>query len=231
MVRGIRSEDLTQHHRRSPATSAGHARRLRRRAGACDRPPPCRHAVAARRRQHHHRRAAGGGDADGHDCRAPKPIASRRCSRSACPNTTRASCSCRLPRRRPTSTGRTTSRAIEVYTTDPGQDGRVPQERDRGGRPADLPGGLAAAQRDVLQRAAGRAQRHVPDPDADRAGRGAEHHLRPDHAGEGQGPRHRHPAHHGRLARLDHAHLPDHRRLDRRGRHRSSVSWSARSSA
>ena len=39
-----------------------------------------------------------------------------------------------------------------------------------------------------------------------------------DHAGQGQGPRHRHPAHHGGVARLDHAGVPDHRRSDRRDR-------------
>jgi hypothetical protein len=41
----------------------------------------------------------------------------------------------------------------------------------------------------------------------------------PDHAGEGQGQRHRDPAHHGRLAGLDHAGVPDHGGGDRRGRH------------
>ena len=83
---------------------------------------------------------------------------------------------------------------------------------------------LAPAQQDLLRRAERRAQRHVHHPDADRAGGGAQHHLRPDHAGEGQGPRHRHPAHHGRDARRDPAHLPDHRRLDRRRRARSRAS-------
>ena len=34
-----------------------------------------------------------------------------------------------------------------------------------------------------------------------------------------KGQRHRDPAHHGRLAGLDHADLPDHGRCDRRGRH------------
>ena len=34
-----------------------------------------------------------------------------------------------------------------------------------------------------------------------------------------KGARHRDPAHHGRDAGRDHAHLPHHRRLDRRGRH------------
>ncbi len=59
---------------------------------------------------------------------------------------------------------------------------------EAGGRAAGLHRRLAAAQRDLLHRAAGRAQRDVPDPDADRAGGRAQHHLRPDHAGEGQGP-------------------------------------------
>ena len=46
---------------------------------------------------------------------------------------------------------------------------------------------LAAAQRDLLQRARGRAQCDVPDPDDDHSGGCPQHHFRPDHAGEGQG--------------------------------------------
>ena len=41
----------------------------------------------------------------------------------------------------------------------------------------------------------------------------------PDHAGEGQGGRHRHPAHDGRAARLGDAHLPHYGHGDRRVRH------------
>ena len=78
---------------------------------------------------------------------------------------------------------------------------------------------LAAEQSLLLQRRRGRAQRHVPDPDADHPGRRVQHHLQHDHAGEGQGPRHRHPAHHGRDARHDSAHLHAVRRQRRRRRH------------
>ena len=67
------------------------------------------------------------------------------------------------------------------------QDRYLSQDGDRGRGPAGVPGRLAAAQFDLLQCAAGRAQCDVPDPDHDRAGRGAQHRLRPDHAGEGQG--------------------------------------------
>ena len=56
------------------------------------------------------------------------------------------------------------------------------------------------------------------DPVADRADRRAEHHLRPGDAGEEQGPRHRHPAHHGRGAGGDPAHLLPVRRGDRGAR-------------
>jgi lipoprotein-releasing system permease protein len=94
--------------------------------------------------------------------------------------------------------------AIEVYTDNPDN---------------DLYGRLAAPQRYLLQRAAGRAQRDVPDPDADRTGRGAQHRVGTDHAGKGQGQRRRYPAHHGGHARRDHAHLPHHRSLDRVRRH------------
>ena len=109
--------------------------------------------------------------------------------------------------------------AIEVFTDQSRQDRGIPQAGDRGRRAAGVSGRLAAAQFDLLQRASGRAQRDVPDPDHDRAGRGAQYRFGPDHAGQGQGQRYRDPAHHGRLAGLDHADLPDHRRLDRRGRH------------
>ena len=87
--------------------------------------------------------------------------------------------------------------AIEVYTDNPD---RVDRYRTRGaGRCAtsDLHDRLASAQRDILQCAAGRAQCDVPDPDAHRVGGGAQHRFGPDYAGEGQGPGHRHLAHHG----------------------------------
>ena len=53
----------------------------------------------------------------------------------------------------------------------------------------------------LLQCAGSGAQRDVPGADDDHPGRGTEHHFRSHHAGEGQGPRHRHPAHHGSHAR------------------------------
>ena len=67
------------------------------------------------------------------------------------------------------------------------QDRHLSQVGDGGRRTAGVSGRLAATQLDLLQRAAGRAQRDVPDSDHDRAGRGAQHRVRPDHAGEGQG--------------------------------------------
>ncbi len=78
---------------------------------------------------------------------------------------------------------------------------------------------LAAAQRKLLHRARGRAQHDVHHPVHHRAGGGVQHHFRPDDAGEGQGTRHRHPAHHGGHARRHHARVSDHRRQHRRGRH------------
>ncbi len=60
---------------------------------------------------------------------------------------------------------------------------------------------LAADESQPVRRAAGRAQRDVPDPDAHHPGRGDEHHFRPHHAGEGQRRRHRDPAHDGCDAR------------------------------
>ncbi len=53
---------------------------------------------------------------------------------------------------------------------------------------------------------------------------GIQHHLRPDHAGEGQGARYRHSAHHGRDPGRDHARVHDDRRLGRRSRHGRRVS-------
>ena len=46
-----------------------------------------------------------------------------------------------------------------------------------------------------------------------------QHHFGSDHAGEGQGSRHRHPAHHGRHPCRRHAHLLHHRREHRHRRH------------
>ena len=99
----------------------------------------------------------------------------------------------------------------------PGRPG--PRRHRRGGRPADPHDRLAPAQPHLLRRARSRAQRDVPDPHADRAGGGAQHHLRPHHAREGQVGGHRDPAHHGRDARLGHARVPDHRRVHRHRRH------------
>ena len=108
--------------------------------------------------------------------------------------------------------------SIEVYTDNPDKIVRYRQlVTEAAERPIFM---IDWRQRNAtfLQRAAGRAQRDVPDPDADRAGGGVQHRLQPDHAGQGQGPRHRHPAHHGRDAGRDHAGVPDHRRGDRRDR-------------
>ena len=63
--------------------------------------------------------------------------------------------------------------AIEVYTDNPDKIARYRQLVTEAAQAPDLHDRLAAAQRHVLQRAAGRAQRDVPDPDADRAGGGA----------------------------------------------------------
>jgi lipoprotein-releasing system permease protein len=104
------------------------------------------------------------------------------------------------------------AQTIEIYVDNPDDVDALKPLVDRHGR-------LAPAQRDVLFSTSGRAQRHVHDPDADRAGGGAQHHLRPDHAGEGQGPRHRHPAHHGGDPCRGDAHLLHHRRQHRHRRY------------
>ena len=57
--------------------------------------------------------------------------------------------------------------------------------------------------RKLPERAEDRGQCDVPDHVDPRADLDAEHHLGPDHAGEKQGPRHRHPAHDGADRRLD----------------------------
>ncbi|MEI2736411.1 MAG: ABC transporter permease [Rhodoblastus sp.] len=62
------------------------------------------------------------------------------------------------------------------------EDRRDAAEDPGGGGPSRHPHRLAAGERDLLQRAQGRAQRHVHHPDADRAGGRAQHHLRPHHA-------------------------------------------------
>ena len=156
--------------------------------------------------------------------RASRPTRSLPCSRSACPNTTVAIVFMPLPEAQLYFNRAGDVTAIEVYTNNPDRIDGLPQARHRRSAASDLHDRLAPAQRDVLQCAAGRAQRDVSDPDADRPGRSAEHHLRPDHAGEGQGQRHRDHAHHGRDARLGHAHLPHH------GRRRSAWSEHSRDS-
>ena len=60
---------------------------------------------------------------------------------------------------------------------------------------------LARRLRRLPLRARRRAAGDVHHPLAGGADRRAQHHLRPGHAGEEQGPRHRHPAHHGPHAR------------------------------
>ena len=109
---------------------------------------------------------------------------------------------------------------IEVYLDDPDRIDAMRGAHCRRRTAADDRHRLAPAQQELLRRADGRSQRDVRHPDADRAGGGAQHHLRPDHAGAGQGARDRGAAHDGRDARRDHAHLPHHRRDDRRRRHR-----------
>ena len=132
---------------------------------------------------------------------------------------TAPSSSCRSPRRSSISTWTDGRRRSRSSSTIPTMSMRCSRSSSRRPQRPGLHRRLAPAQRDLLLGAAGRAQRHVHDPDADRAGRGAQHHFGPDHAGEGQGPRHRHPAHHGRDARRDPAHLPDDGCSDRRHRH------------
>ena len=75
--------------------------------------------------------------------------------------------------------------SIEVYTDNPDKiDGYRKAVTEAAGRPIFM---VDWRQRNatIFQCASGRAQRHVPDPDADRAGRGLEHRVWPHHAGEG----------------------------------------------
>ncbi|MBI3451387.1 MAG: proline--tRNA ligase [Rhodospirillales bacterium] len=79
--------------------------------------------------------------------------------------------------------------------------------RSADGRPRRPGVRLATGECELLQRAPGRAQRHVPHPDPDHPGRRVQHYFQPDHAGEGQVEGHRHPAHDGGDARHDPAHF------------------------
>ena len=99
---------------------------------------------------------------------------------------------------------------LEIMVPDPDHD--VPAVRAGDPRPpsGSQPDRLAAIERQLLQRADGRAQRDVPDPDADHYRGCLQHYFQHDHAGEGQDPRYRHPAHDRGDARHDPAHiLPD----------------------
>ena len=97
--------------------------------------------------------------------------------------------------------------------------------RDRQGRyPAgarrELPRArLAGPQRGVRLVAASGAHRDLHPAGADHAGGRLQHRVGAGDAGEGQGPRDRHPPHHGRHAPLDPAHLLHERRRHRRVRH------------
>ena len=108
---------------------------------------------------------------------------------------------------------------IEVYVADPDDMDAMRRAHRAGPAAADDRHRLAPAQPQLFRRLGGREQRDVRHPDADHAGRGAQHHLRPHHAGAGQGARDCGSAHHGRDARLDHAHLSHYRRDDRFSRH------------
>ena len=118
--------------------------------------------------------------------------------------------------------------AIEMTVADPERIREVEADGEAGCGQSGLDRRLAPGQRAVRQRASGRAQRHVRDPDPDRAGGRLQHHRRADHGGEGQGPRHRDLANDGGDARANPAHLLHERRGDRgggdragrRGRHR-----------
>ena len=105
---------------------------------------------------------------------------------------------------------------IEVMLTDPESDMKLLPALMQSGRAAIPCGAVAGHQQRLLRGDPGREQCDVPDPVADHPGGGAQHHLRPDHAGEGQVGRHRHPAHHGGDARRGDAHFLHRRRLDRR---------------
>ena len=213
-----------------------HARRLRQRRAAspsasawptisaCSSATPSRSISPRRRRR---RRSA--------PRRASRPIRSARSSRSACPSIDASFVFMPLAEAQLYfNTRRRRADVIEIFVDDPDDVDALRDAIEAGApRPVVLSDWRQRNQT-FFYGARGRAQRDVHDPDADRAGRGAQHHLRPDHAGEGQGPRHRHPAHHGRHARRDPAHLPDDRRGDRRRRHdgrpRCSASCSASTS-
>ncbi len=115
--------------------------------------------------------------------------------------------------------------AVEVFVEDPSEVTklRVPIRRAAGReyRTVDWQG----RQLQLLQRAADREDGDVPDPLADHHRRRLQYHLRPIHAGEGEGQGHRDPAHHGRHQRDGAPHLLPVGRHDRHsgnraGRHR-----------
>ena len=197
LIRGIRLMDLERLALGRQQHQAGLARRLRRRAGRRHRAPARRPALAALRRQHHAGGAARRGDADGHHA-AHQGLQDRGGVRDRHVgirqrhgvHAAEGGAGLFQPRRR-----RHRHRGLYRQSRP-----RRPLPQGGAGRrqAADLHDRLAPAQRHLLQRAAGRAQCDVPDSDADRAGGRAQHRVRPDHAGEGQGPGHRDPAHHGR---------------------------------
>ena len=177
LVRGIRGDDLARARLDRQEHQAGHARRLRPGAGRGDRAPARRSVDAARRRQRHAGVAARRRDADGHHA-AHQGLQDRRGVRDRHVGIRRRlrvhaahrGAGLFQPERR-----RHRDRGLHQRSR---QDRALPADGHRGRQAPDLHDRLAAAQRHVLQRAAGRAQRDVPDPDADRAGRGVQHRRR-----------------------------------------------------
>ena len=167
------------------------------------------HARRQAGRHHHPDLAQGHGHRLRHRAAHQELIASPAPSMSACTNTTTASIF--MPLRRGAAFFNLPANAVSqhrgVRRPTPTTSRIYDREISAVARPECPRLRLAAEQSQLLQRRRGRAQRHVPDPDPDHHGRGVQHHLQHDHAGEGQGPRHRHPAHHGRDARHDPAHL------------------------
>ena len=207
---------------RASGDGGGRSRPARR--GRRDRHRGGARARGRRRRRRHADLARGHGHARSAPSRGSATTRSSTSSGSGASTSTAPASTCPSPRRRASSTARAAADEIEVMVErpGPGRGAGAGAGRRRPGRAAllwtwrDASGAFLSAL-DVERRVMFIILSLVV------LIAGAQHHLRPRDAGEEQGPRHRHPAHHGADPRLGDADLLPLRLADRGGRAPSSA--------
>ena len=219
LVRGMRGADLAKLPSIANNIRQGTLEGFDTGAGGDDRAAARRPVVAAGGRQHHPGRARRARSRRWAWCRASSPTRSRPCSRSACRNTTPVRVHAAAGSRRPISTAPATSPPSRSMSTSRTRSTRYRKlVTEAAGRPIFM---VDWRQRNSTFFNALQVERNVMFLILTIIVIVAAFNIDvgPDHAGEGQGARHRHPAHHGRDPGRDHAGVHDDRRLDRLRRH------------